>query len=53
MGCSRIGEKLDPKEEFKEFKQFAEILKQFIEQLNYESVTRKDGGKRKKDIALL
>ncbi|MEH6991774.1 alpha/beta hydrolase [Neobacillus drentensis] len=33
------GKSSDPKEEFKEFSQFADILKGFIEALNYKSVT--------------
>lgn len=33
------GKSSDPKEELKEFRQFADILKGFIEKLNYQSVT--------------
>jgi pimeloyl-ACP methyl ester carboxylesterase len=33
------GKSSDPKEELREFKQFADVLKGFIEKLNYESVT--------------
>ncbi|MDN3018345.1 alpha/beta hydrolase [Paenibacillus sp. BSR1-1] len=33
------GKSSDPKEEFREFRQFADVLKGFIENLNYESVT--------------